>query len=115
MLNQRMAAARMVAAKLKTLEEAIDDAMIGAAELTASIPAARRHANLSPVVGQDALAASTEVIAALQEARTRLVAAHRELAQLRDDIGLTPKMTGDLWKLAEPKTGATSPCLEVVG
>lgn len=115
MLNERLSAAKIVADSLRELEEALDDSLIRAAAFTSSIPVARRTANLSPVVGQEAIALSGEVIAAIHQARAALVKAHAELAEVRDSIGLTPKMTGDLWKLAEPKTGAVSPYLEVVG
>lgn len=115
MLNERLSAAKIVAESLRELEEAIDDTLIRAAAFTSSLPAARRTANLSPIVGQEAIALSGEVMAAIQQARAALVKAHAELADVRDSIGLTSRMTGDLWKLAEPKTGTATPYLEVVG
>lgn len=115
MLNERLSAAKIVAASLKDLEEALDDTLICAAALTSALPTARRTAKLSPVVGQEAIALSGEVLVALHQARAALVQAHAELADVRDTIGLTPRMTGDLWKLAEPKTGTASPVLQVVG
>lgn len=101
MLNERLAAANQVAAKLRSLEEAIDDAIICAAELVAATPKARRGANLSATVGHEAMALSSETLAALHLARSKIVAAHHEFADVRNQIGLTPKMTGDLWKLVE--------------
>lgn len=101
MLNERLAAAQQVAAKLRSLEEAIDDAIICAAELVAATPQARRNMNLSPVVGQDAMALSSETLAALHLAREKIVATHYEFADVRGQIGLTPRMMGDLWKLGE--------------
>lgn len=115
MLNERLSAAKIVAESLKELEEALDDTLICAAALNSALPTARRTAKLSPVVGQKAIALSGEVIAALHQARAALVQTHTELAEVRDIMGLTPRMTGDLWKLAEPKTGAASPNLQVVG
>lgn len=101
MLNDRLAAAKMVAEKISALENAIDDALTCAAELTAATPAARRRANLSPVVGQQAIALTGEAMAALHSARAKIVAAHNEFAAVRDHIGIKPSMTGDLWKFVE--------------
>ena len=114
MLNERLSAAMIVAEKLKSLEEALDDALISAAELTAAMPAARRTAKLSPVVGQAAISSSGDVLGAIHQARKSLVEMHQHLADVRNNIGLTPRMTGDLWKLAEPKTGSVTPDLQVV-
>jgi hypothetical protein len=99
MLNDRLAAARMVAEKLAACEDAIDDALSSAAELTSAAPAARRRANVSPVVGQDAIALTGEAMAALHAARAKIVAAHHAYAEIRDEIGLSPRMMGDMWKL----------------
>lgn len=103
MLNERLAAAKMVAEKLAALENAIDDAIICAAELAAVAPAARRKANLSPMVGQDAIAKTGETLSALYSARAHIVAAHGDYAEVRDQIGIKPSMTGDLWKFASGK------------
>ena len=109
MLNNRLAAARLVAAKLTAAEEAVDDALITAAELTSAFPQARRQANVSAVVGQDAIALAAEAMAALQLARAKLVEAHHALADVRDGMGLRTHAAGDMWKL-----GATAPALSVV-
>ena len=101
MLNQRIAATRMVAEKLNATENAIDDALISASELTATFPVARREANVSPVVGQQAIALVGEAAAALQKARAKLVEAHFALADVRDELRVPPKADGSLWKLAE--------------
>ncbi len=98
MLNDRLAAAKMVAEKISALENAIDDALTCAAELTAATPAARKRAKLSPVVGQEAIALTGEAMAALHSARAKIVAAHGEFAMVREQIGIRPSMTGDLWK-----------------
>jgi hypothetical protein len=115
MLNERLSAAKIVATSLKDLEESLDDTLICAAAFTSALPKARRTANLSPVVGQDAIALSGEVMAAIHHARAVLVEAHGKLAEVRNDIGLTPRMTGDLWKLVDEKKATTTPDLKVVG
>ena len=99
MLNNRLAAARLIAERLNACENAIDDALISAAELTSATPLARRTANVSAVVGQDALALTGAAMAALHEARAKMVAAHQAFADVRDQVGLRPHMTGDMWKL----------------
>lgn len=104
MLQNRLAAARMVAEKLAASETAIDDALISMAELTAVTPMAQRRANVSPTVVQDAMALTGEATAALQEARAKLMAAHQAFAEVRDQIGLRVHAGGDLWKLVPPKT-----------
>lgn len=113
MLNTRIEAARSIAAKLNALEEAIDDALIAAADLTAETSRARRAVKLSPVVGQDAIAHVGETLAALHAARSSIVRAHADYAVVRDEVGLTPKMTGDLWKIMKRDDQATTP-LQVV-
>lgn len=115
MLNERLSAAKIVATSLKDLEESLDDTLICAAAFTSALPKARRTAKLSPIVGQDAIALSGEVMAAIHHARAVLVEAHGKLAEVRNDIGLTPRMTGDLWKLVDEKKATTTPDLKVVG
>ncbi|TSB01596.1 hypothetical protein [Sphingorhabdus contaminans] len=101
MLNDRLAAAKMVAEKISALESAIDEALTCAAELTAATPVARKRAKLSPVVGQEAVSLVGDVMVALHAARAKSVAAHGEFASLRDAIGIKPSMTGDLWKFVD--------------
>lgn len=103
MLKERLDAARMVGTSLSALEEALDDALVCAAQLTAAMPTARRRANVSPVVGQDALALIGEAMAALHAARAKVVEGHSALAIVRDEIGLREHASGDLWKLLEEK------------
>ena len=57
MRNERIAAARDVAAKLLAAEAAIDEAFARVAQLNMALPEARRMANLSAVVGQEAFPA----------------------------------------------------------
>lgn len=103
MLNDRLAAVRLVAEKLAACENAIDDALISAAELTCAAPAARRRANISAVVGQDAIALTGEAVAALHQARARMVEAHHAFAEIRDQMGLKTRAGGDLWKFFAQK------------
>ena len=99
MLNNRMAAARIVAQALNGTENAVDDAIVSAAHLTRAVTEARRVANLSPVVGQEGIALAAEAFAALQVARAKIVAAHHAFAEVRDGMGLKEHASGDLWKI----------------
>lgn len=98
MLNDRLSAAKIIAEKLFAVETAIDDALISAGELTAAVPAARRRARVSAVVGQDAVELTGQALAALYEARAKIVAAHHAFAAVQVDVGLGSRMSGDGWK-----------------
>ena len=113
MLNDRLAAAKMVAEKLFALEDAIDAALICAGELTAAAPQARKRAKLSACVGQDAIARTGDAMAALYAARAHIIGAHDQYADVRDQIGIKPSMTGDLWKFVEGKRENESPVRRV--
>lgn len=102
MLNDRLEAARLIATHLTALEDAIDDALASGAALTSATPQARRRANISAVVGQDAIALTGEAMAALHAARAKAVAAHHAFAEVRDEMGLKTHASGDLWKIPKP-------------
>lgn len=111
MLNDRLGAAQDVAAKLFALESAIDEALVHAGQLTAAVPAARQRARLSAVVGQDAIALTGQSLAALHEARAKIVAAHHAFAEVQEQVGLKSfklSMSGEGWKppLMEQETPA---------
>ncbi len=110
MLNQRLTAARLVADKLLACENAIDDALISVAELTSATPQARRVANVSPIVGSDAMALVGEAMAALHLARAKMVQAHGAYAGVRDELSIPTRLGGDLWKIAQRANG-----LRVIG
>lgn len=101
MLNNRLIAAKMVVENLHAFEDAIDQALICAGELAVATAKARVKANISAVTVQDAVARTGNAMAALYEARAQIVAAHHEFATVRDEMGLTPRMTGDLWKFVK--------------
>lgn len=98
MLKNRLSAFRLLAGKLNSTENAIDDAIISAAELTIASPTARRMANVSPIVDEKALALVGEAVAALHLARTKMAEAHHAYADVRDGMGLKTYAAGDLWK-----------------
>ena len=94
MLKQRRMAAERVAAGLGEAERAIDAALNKAAALAAILPTARDGAGLSALYGQEALERLTETLAALTQARRGIVETHKQLAEVRDQIGLGPVMGG---------------------
>ncbi|MEO9599769.1 hypothetical protein [Parasphingorhabdus sp.] len=95
MLKQRRAAAENLTERLFATEQAIDDAISKMAELTGYMPIARANANLSAVVGQDAISQAAETLSALVGVRGQLVATHNRLAETRDQIGLQAMAMGN--------------------
>ena len=100
MLNDRITAAKDVAAKLFALETAIDDALVCAAAMTIALPAARTRAKVAATVGHEAAMLTGDALSALMVARTKIVEAHGSLAEVRDEMGLKTYASGALWKLA---------------
>lgn len=94
MLKQRRNAAENLTRRLFATEQAVDEAICKMAELAGYMPVARVNANLSAVVGQDAILQAAETLTALVSARGRLVATHNRLAETRDQIGLQAMAMG---------------------
>jgi hypothetical protein len=110
MLIERRKAAHEVAEKLFEFEAAIDQALVCAGKLAASMPEARMNAKLSAVVGQDAIGMVGDALASLYAARAQTVAAHNSLAEVHQQIGLKVYASGMLWKTSE----SNSPPLSIV-
>lgn len=89
MLKDRRNAADAVAEALFAAEKAIDAAIANTAALTALMPASREAANLSVMVGQDALVSAIETMRALGAARQGIVETHQGLSRAQHDIGLS--------------------------
>lgn len=94
MLKQRKDAAEQLAARLFETELATDEAIAKMAELVSFMPVARSRANLSAVVGQDAIVQASQALAAFIEARGHLVETHKRLGETRDQIGLREMALG---------------------
>tara|TARA_R110002073_G_scaffold127235_4_gene272505 strand:- start:1775 stop:2179 length:405 start_codon:yes stop_codon:yes gene_type:complete len=88
MLKQRQNAAGQLTKRLFATEEALDEAICKIGDLIGYMPEARTTANLSAVVGQEAISEATETLKAMVAARGHLVATHNRLAEVRDQIGL---------------------------
>ena len=94
MLKKRKAAAMELQSRLLETETAIDEAISKMADLTGYMPVARESANLSAIVGQDAIAQAASTLSALIDARGQIVETHHRLAEARDSIGLRTMAMG---------------------
>jgi hypothetical protein len=88
MLKQRRMAAEQIAAALWDAESAVDVALTKAATFTGAIPALRRQAGASALIGQEAMERASQAVMALAEARRALVEAHKELTLAKQQVGL---------------------------
>jgi hypothetical protein len=88
MLKQRRMVAEQIAGALFEAEAAIDAAISKTAQLTGVMPALRKEANLSAVIGQDAVERASQALIALAEARRAIVETHKELAVAQGQVGL---------------------------
>jgi len=104
MLKERRMVAEQVAGALFEAEAAIDAALSKTAHLTGVMPALRRQAGASALIGQDAVERASEAIMALTEARRAIVETHKELSVVQGQIGLGAVMVGDTGE-EKPPTG----------
>lgn len=88
MLKERRLAAEQVAGALFEAEAAIDEALSKTAQLTGVMPAMRKAAGASALIGQGAVERASEAIMALAEARRAIVEAHKELSIAQSHMGL---------------------------
>lgn len=88
MLKQRRMVAEQIAGALFEAEAAIDAALSKTAQLTGVMPALRKEAGASALIGQDAVERASQAIAALAEARRAIVETHKELSVAQQQVGL---------------------------
>lgn len=105
--------AQGVANKLFAAEDSVDAALGQASTLLAGLLEARREMGLSAVAGDEIVAKVTQAISALSTARTAMVGAHGELADLKLRVGVRTKMFGVQDKPPE-KNASYEPGLTVV-
>lgn len=103
---EKVFVAQRVATKLFATENAVDAAMVEAAELMADLLRARKDLGLSAVVGDRASAKLVEALSALGEARSAMVEMHNELNDVKLRIGVRTKMIGFEDKPAETRGSA---------
>ena len=108
MLRERRNAANEVAAKLFEAEAAIDKALVALGTLATAMPQAQAEAKLSTVVGNEAYNHLGAAVAALFDGRSRTVALHHALDEVKTGIGLrnfSVVGTGDAGKIMRPQRG----------
>ncbi|MEW6598853.1 MAG: hypothetical protein AB1429_15320 [Pseudomonadota bacterium] len=88
-------AALDLARHLREFETQLELAQIGGSELMAAMVQARQEVGAAFGLGQDALSKLAETIAALAEARAKVVRTHKALEQTRRDLGLDHLAFGD--------------------
>lgn len=109
MLKERRMVAEQVATALFEAEAAIDAAVSKTAILTGVMPALRRQAGASALIGQGALEQATQAIMSLAEARRAIVEAHKELSIVQGQIGLgAVRMAGDGGEKPPPEAVETT-------
>lgn len=105
---KRSDAARAGAEKLKRAEAAIDAALRETAELVGLLPSLRLDAQLSAVIGQEAIETLGDTLTHILSARRTIVKAHSDLAEVRTQIGCGALAVGDMGKSADGDTPRTS-------
>jgi hypothetical protein len=104
MLKERRMAAEQVASALFAAETAIDMALSKTAQLAGVMPALRKAAGASALIGQDAVERASQAIMALAEARRAIVETHKELSVVQGQIGLgAVRMEGDMGDKPAPQ------------
>ncbi len=96
MLNDRLPAARKIAAALFPLERELESTILGANRLSSAILEGRRVARMPITTGQTSLDELTTATALLIQARARIAAVHVSLAQERLNAGLRQYAMGDV-------------------
>lgn len=95
MLKQRRMVAEQIAGALFEAETAIDAAISKTAQLAGVMPALRKQAGASALIGQDAVERASQAIMALAEARRAIVETHKELSVAQRQVGLGAVAVGD--------------------
>lgn len=103
MLNQRLSAAKAVAAELLPAETDLDNAILRHARLAIAVVEGRRSAKLPIATGQAGLRHIVRATERLVEARGEIASAHAALRETQKEIGLRAVAFGDFWD-CPPKT-----------
>lgn len=88
MLKTRIAVAKTVQERLVSAERLNDQSIVASAELMIALLSGTEQINAAAAVGQQAFEHVASALAASGETRRRLVAAHAELARVKETIGL---------------------------
>lgn len=95
---EKLFVAKRVAEKLWATEAAIDAAMTHTSELMADVLKAPVDMEVSSTVVDKSQAKIMEAMRLLSEARTTMIAAHKELDEAKLRVGVRTKMVGWEWK-----------------
>lgn len=106
---EKALAAQKLANKLFATEAAVDAAMTEAMTLLTGMMETRKEFGLSATVGDVAAAKVAEAISTLAAAKSAIVVAHGEMADLKLRVGLRTKMIGVMDK---PPTGPSTQHLD---
>jgi hypothetical protein len=104
MFNQRQKSGQDVIDRLMPAEKALDEAISYWSDLASELPKARLAMGVAAEVGHEAMAAATATISLLIQARTTMLATHRELAKDRTRLDLDIVDFGGL--MPKPANGA---------
>jgi hypothetical protein len=94
MFNDKLEAGRQISKQLLPSEDAIDGSIVQNAKLIIALMEARKKMGVAAEVGHEALLSATAGMAALTQARDHTVTCHKQLASVRDQLGLSPRATG---------------------
>ena len=85
---KRRAIGHKLAGQLFSAERAIDAAFAEIADLAGALPRARLEADISAIIGQDAVQHVADAMMGAAGVRRSMIAAHKALAQAQDEVGL---------------------------
>jgi hypothetical protein len=94
--------AKRVAGRLRGAEHSLDAALVEASEMVAELLRARKELGVAANVGDVAIARMTAAVSALSQARTAMVEAHADLAEVQLRLGIRTRM--DTEDKVEPTT-----------
>ena len=94
MPKHRNEVAVQVTRSLHATEASIDAALAQVARFVGELPAARQEAHFGACVGQAAITNAIAAMAAINQAREAMIAAHEALADVRDEFRLQPTNFG---------------------
>lgn len=114
MLNERLAAARMVREALTAAEADLDQTLVNANTLSITLLKARGIAKLPISTGGAALSQVATAIGHLYAARAAMVEAHGELAGVRDELRLPAKALGPAQDCPSIGSATSRPSLQIV-
>jgi hypothetical protein len=109
MTNHKTDFATMIAGRLRDAEHALDQALSDVALLSHDFTRHRADAGFAPQSGHQAFLDIQAGVAAMTEARTRLIAAHDRFAREAKVLGVQWTATGPWEQKPKPPTGTKMP------